>query len=102
MVLTDYHFLKDIFYTIIMYYLQKKKKKREREKENFPFFFGHAHARQAKIPRPGIETPPQQQSKPQQWQCWILNLLHHQGTSPFPFFNVPTKDFGKQKRLNKC
>ena len=29
MVLTDYHFLKDIFYTIIMYYLQKKKKKKK-------------------------------------------------------------------------
>ena len=29
---------------------------------------------------PGIEPGPQQGHKPQQWQCWILNLLSHQGT----------------------
>ena len=30
----------------------------------------------------------QQWPKPQQWQCWILNLLHHQGTKRFFPFNV--------------
>ena len=36
------------------------------------------------VPRPEIKPAPQLRSKPQQWQCWILNLLRHQGTPEFP------------------
>ena len=33
----------------------------------------------AEVPRPGIEP------EPQQWQCWILNPLSHQGTPSLSF-----------------
>ena len=32
------------------------------------------------VPKPGIESTPQQQHELLQWQCQILNLLSHQGT----------------------
>ena len=35
----------------------------------FPPYLWHRE-----VPGPGIEP------EPQQWQCWILNLLDHQGT----------------------
>ena len=34
------------------------------------------HPWHVEVPRPGIE-PPQQQPQLLQWQCWILNPLHH-------------------------
>ena len=37
---------------------------------------GHA---QMEVPGPGIESTTQQWIKPLQWQCQILNLLHHKG-----------------------
>lgn len=43
-----------------------------------PFFLAVPVAR--KVPRLGIEPTPQQQPKPQQSQCLVLNPLHHQGT----------------------
>ena len=47
-------------------------------------FYGESvfwpHPRITAIPRPGIEPLSLQCSKPQQCQCQILNLLHHQGT----------------------
>ena len=33
-----------------------------------------AHLWHAEVPKPGTEL------QPEQWQCWILNLLGHQGT----------------------
>ena len=33
-----------------------------------------------KFPRQGIEPTPQEQIKPLQWQCWILNVLPHKRT----------------------
>ena len=53
------------------------------------FWGGGAHPWRVEVPRPGIEPTPQQQPKPQQWQCWILNLLIltlNKGTScPYSF-----------------
>ena len=40
-------------------------------------FFGHTYGIWK---LPGIEPVPQQQLKPLQWQCRILNPLHHKGT----------------------
>ena len=36
--------------------------------------------RHAEVPGSGIKPMPQQWPEPQQRQCWILNLLSHQGT----------------------
>ena len=51
----------------------------QRRKQAFlwlpPLFFWPA----VKVPEPGIEPTPQQQSKPLQWQGQILNLLHRKG-----------------------
>ena len=33
------------------------------------------------VPRLGTEPETQLWPVPQVWQCWILNLLHHKGTS---------------------
>ena len=38
-----------------------------------------------KVSRSGIKPSPLPWPKLQQWQRWILNLLHHQGTTSFPF-----------------
>ena len=43
------------------------------------------HPQQVEIPMPGIKPDPQQGPKPLQWQCWILNPLHHK-RSPMWFY----------------
>ena len=46
----------------------------------FFFFFNWPSPEQAEVPRPGIESIPQQQPNLLQWKCWILNSLSHRGT----------------------
>lgn len=48
------------------------------------FFLGLS-LRHTDVPRPGIKSTPQQQSKLLQWEHQILNLLGHKGT-PFYMF----------------
>ena len=38
-------------------------------------------------PGPGIKPALHQRPKPLQWQCWILNLLCHQGTPGHVFYS---------------
>ena len=38
------------------------------------------------VPTPGIKTIPQQWPKPQQWQCQILNPLHHKGIPKYTWY----------------
>ena len=45
----------------------------------FCFCFFLLYPQHVEIPRPGIEL------EPLQWQCWILNLLSHQGTPTSSF-----------------
>ena len=46
----------------------------------FIYLFILPHSRQMEVPRPGIEPTPQKWPKPLQWQCRILNPLHHKRT----------------------
>ena len=55
-------------------------------------FFGRTWGH-VEVPGPGIEPEPQQQPEPQQWQCWILNLLGHQGTPHKCFFKLGFREF---------
>ena len=48
--------------------------------ENVALFFS-LHLLHAEVPKLGIKPPPQQRPEPQQWQCWILNLLCHSRNS---------------------
>ena len=41
------------------------------------------HQGHVEVPGPGTEPTLQLQPVPQLWQLWILNLLHHKGTSNF-------------------
>ena len=43
------------------------------------FFFFLLWPWHTEIPRLGIEPVSQRQPKPQQWQCEVINPLHHQG-----------------------
>ena len=49
------------------------------------FFFFWPHPLQEKFSDLGIEPSPQQWSKPQQWQCWILNPMSWQGPAESTF-----------------
>ena len=52
----------------------------------FFLFFLDAPMACGRSPGPGIDLSPQQQPEPQQWQCWVFNLLSHRGTPIFlPF-----------------
>ena len=48
---------------------------------DFFFFFFWQHLWHMEFPRPGIKPALQQWPDPLQWQCQILNLLHHKRTS---------------------
>ena len=49
------------------------------------------HPRHVEVPGPEIEPTPQQWLKPLWQQCWILNLLHHKGTSKkITYVNITT------------
>ena len=39
------------------------------------------HPQHVEVPRPGIKPTPQLQPMPPLWQSWIINPLHHKGTS---------------------
>ena len=47
------------------------------------YLFVWLHSQHVEVPVPEIEPAPWQWPEPLQWQCWILNPLHHQGT-PYP------------------
>ena len=51
------------------------------------FFFFLPFPEHMEIPWPGMGPAPQQWPKPLQWQCQILNLLHHKRT-PFSSFSL--------------
>ena len=51
------------------------------------FFFFWPCPQHTEVPRSGAELLPQQGPKSQQWQCWILNPLSHQGTPCIYFLN---------------
>ena len=53
------------------------------ERWSLSLFFwggGELYPWHVEVPRPGVEPASQQQPKPLQWQCWILNALHHKET----------------------
>ena len=43
-------------------------------------FFSYLAVPAACVPRPGIKPATQQCPELLQWQCWILNPMHHKGT----------------------
>ena len=50
------------------------------------FYFFWLYLWLVEVPGPGIEPMPQQQPKPLQWQCCILNLLCHKRPPLYVFF----------------
>ena len=53
----------------------------------FPFFFWLC-LQHAAVLGPGTESTPKQGPEPQQWQCQILNPLHHPGTPQVFYFSI--------------
>ena len=50
------------------------------------YLFIWLHLWHMEVPGPGIEPMPWQPFQLQQWQCWIVNLLSHQGTLKSYYF----------------
>ena len=44
------------------------------------------------VSKPGNQNMPQQQPRPLQWQCWILNPLHHKGSPDFCVFDAAVNE----------
>ena len=62
----------------------------------FFFFFFWLHPWHVEVPQPRTEPVSQQQPKLQQWQCQILNPLHHQGTPTLWIFIRCTGQHGEK------
>ena len=54
----------------------------------FLFVFVFAMPWHPEVSGPGIKPAPQQWAKPQQWQCWIFNLLGHQRAPLFSLNSI--------------
>ena len=52
----------------------------------FIYLFILPYPRHVEVLGPGFKLTPQQRPKPLQWQCWILNSLHHKGTPKIYYF----------------
>ena len=62
-------------------YITLKKKNGKTPFKMLKGSFFWLHPQHVEVPRPGIKPTPQLQPMPPLWQSWIINPLHHKGTS---------------------